>query len=488
MSSKSTKSLREEVLQSGSLSRRNAALPSVPVSTDERRIVHDILHGLGHDPAGVRVCRDAVAAASQGAQAFTSGDDVVLGGAAPAIDGPEGVRLLAHELVHVAQFHEARRQGQAPSGRSQATDPAERQAERMADEIVTHGRVSEHPLVPATAAVHAQDLSPTASAAAGTGPAAAPPAAVPTAATTTGAGATDTTVATAPTTVTANATEVVPTGAPGTNSTTLTITGTPATAYSIAVTATESRGHSHTGTTRPLGVVNPTTVTTGSNGTATATYTSPIVAGTEHITVKRAGQPNAPEAALDITVRVAGLTSLGAGTGYGLIGQTGTHPDNHYGTAGAIGAYQAVGTSWAAIPGTITQLVQPIQAARGQPNAPAPPADGTALTNEQLATRLLGPTQVALEALSNAQLAQVLQAVQNWPTLGYNDMSLEWGGMLDINASWAPPHSTHRVGTNMDFRLSNMGPLHRLVVESLMTSHSINVFHENAAHWHLTAT
>jgi Domain of unknown function (DUF4157) len=123
-------------------------------------VVHDVLHGLGHDPAGVQVRHDAVAAASQGAQAFTSGDDVVLGGSAPALDGPEGMRLLAHELVHVAQFHEARRQGQVPSGRSRATDPAERQAERMADELVTHGRVSEHPLVPATAAVHAQELTP----------------------------------------------------------------------------------------------------------------------------------------------------------------------------------------------------------------------------------------------------------------------------------------------------------------------------------------
>jgi Domain of unknown function (DUF4157)/Cell Wall Hydrolase len=123
-------------------------------------VVHDLLHGLGHDPSGVQVRRDAVAAASQGAQAFTSGDEVVLGGSAPALDGPEGVRLLAHELVHVAQFHEARRQGQVPSGRSRATDPAERQAARMADELVTHGRVSEHPLVPASAAVHAQELTP----------------------------------------------------------------------------------------------------------------------------------------------------------------------------------------------------------------------------------------------------------------------------------------------------------------------------------------
>jgi hypothetical protein len=492
---KSTKASREDVLRHSSPSRRNAKLPAVPVQAEERRVVHDVLHGLGHDPANVRVRHDAAAAASHGAQAFTSGDDVVLGGSAPALDGPEGMRLLAHELVHVAQFHEARRQGQVPSGRSRATDPAERQAVRMADEIVTHGRVSEHPLVPATATVHAQELSPAqaAATATGAGAAAASPAAIPpsAAATAAGAGAANAAaaaVATTPPTVTASSTEVVPTGTPGTNTTTLTITGTPATAYSIGVTATESRGHAHTSTTRPLGVITPSaTVTTGTNGTVTATYTSPIVAGTEHITVKKAGQADAPETTLDIRVQVANLTPLGAGAGYSLIGQTATHPDNHYGTAGAIAAYQAVGTSWAAIPGTITQLVQPIQAARALPNAPTPPAGGTALTNAQLSTLLVGPTQAALEALSNAQLAQVLAAVQNWPTLGYNDMSLEWGGVFDINATWAPPHSTHRVGKNLDFRLSNMGSLHQLVVESLMTGQGLNVLHENAAHWHLTA-
>jgi hypothetical protein len=291
-----------------------------------------------------------------------------------------------------------------------------------------------------------------------------------------------------PPTIAANATEIVPTGTPGTNTTTLTITGAPKTAYDVGVTVTASRGHSHTAPGRPLGGITPSaTVTTDDDGTATVIYTAAIVAGEEHITVKKSGEADAPQAALDITVRVADLTALGAGTGYSLIGQTATHPDNHYGTAGAISAYQAVGTSWAAIPETVTSLVEAIQEARKQPNAPAPPTGGPLLTNAHLAALLLLPTQAALDLLSNAQLAQVIQAVSNWPTLGYNDMSLVYGGVFDINATWAPPHITHRVGTNMDFRLSNMGALHQLVVEPLMEGQGLNVLHENAAHWHLTA-
>lgn len=41
--------------------------------------------------------------------------------------------------------------------------------------------------------------------------------------------------------------------------------------------------------------------------------------------------------------------------------------------------------------------------------------------------------------------------------LAYNDSSLEWGGIFDINANWSPPHSTHREGTNQDVR-ANGGP------------------------------
>jgi len=42
-------------------------------------------------------------AGSIGAQAFTWGNDVYLGGTVPSLDRPEGLRVVAHELAHVCQ-------------------------------------------------------------------------------------------------------------------------------------------------------------------------------------------------------------------------------------------------------------------------------------------------------------------------------------------------------------------------------------------------
>jgi hypothetical protein len=153
------KTARERARRLG-VSTKASTLASGPIRAEERQVVRDLLHGLGRGSPEVRVRRDAATAADQGAQAFTSGADIVLGASAPTLDDPEGRRLLAHELVHVLQFHEARRQGQTPSGRSRASDPAERQADHMADDLVRGADASEHVLVPASAAVHAQDFSP----------------------------------------------------------------------------------------------------------------------------------------------------------------------------------------------------------------------------------------------------------------------------------------------------------------------------------------
>jgi hypothetical protein len=44
-------------------------------------------------------------------------------------------------------------------------------------------------------------------------------------------------------------------------------------------------------------------------------------------------------------------------------------------------------------------------------------------------------------------------AKAKWNTTGtmrLNDMSLEWGGLFDINGNWKTPHSLHRVGKSVD--------------------------------------
>ena len=38
-------------------------------------------------------------------------------------------------------------------------------------------------------------------------------------------------------------------------------------------------------------------------------------------------------------------------------------------------------------------------------------------------------------------------------TLEVNDISLEWGGVFDIDQNWVPDHVSHRWGDNVDVRL-----------------------------------
>jgi len=35
-------------------------------------------------------------------------------------------------------------------------------------------------------------------------------------------------------------------------------------------------------------------------------------------------------------------------------------------------------------------------------------------------------------------------------TVRINDISLIWGGLFDIKANWASPHRSHRIGKNVD--------------------------------------
>jgi outer membrane protein OmpA-like peptidoglycan-associated protein len=119
-------------------------------------IVHEVLHTpgepldpatrtvmearLGHDFSQVRVHTDARAAASAlavQAQAYTVGQDIVLGAGAPGPQQTEGRRLLAHELVHTIQ----QASGLAIVGAAAAealtvsspSDRSEREAEQVAD-------------------------------------------------------------------------------------------------------------------------------------------------------------------------------------------------------------------------------------------------------------------------------------------------------------------------------------------------------------------
>lgn len=89
---------------------------------------------LGVDLSRVRIhtdARAAEAAARLGARAFTIGEDVYFAAGAYDPVGAAGVRLIAHEIAHVAQNY----RGTAPTGAgvSRPSDGHERDADRFAD-------------------------------------------------------------------------------------------------------------------------------------------------------------------------------------------------------------------------------------------------------------------------------------------------------------------------------------------------------------------
>lgn len=99
----------------------------------------DLGSQLGHDLSSVRVHTDGTAdtlARSLQAVAFTHGSDIYFQNGAYDPRGENGQRLLAHELTHVVQNSQGSGGASAPTvGR--ADDPAEAEADRSADRVIT---------------------------------------------------------------------------------------------------------------------------------------------------------------------------------------------------------------------------------------------------------------------------------------------------------------------------------------------------------------
>ncbi len=276
--------------------------------------------------------------------------------------------------------------------------------------------------------------------------------------------------------------QVTPQQTGGNNSSAITITGAASNAnLQFTVQAQQSSGHSHPAQNRPVGNILPAQVVANQNGEASANFTSGIVAGTERITVRQQGQP-AQEAHCDIDVHVQALALLGAGQGYQVVGATATHPHNHYALPATNIALQRIATEFSSIPNQANPIIQQrINALQQQaPQQPAPQ-----LTNQQMATILANPAAPNLQGLSVDQLQQLQAALNNWPILGYNDLSLVHGGIFDINGTWAPPHITHRIGNTLDLRNSNLNAFHQLIIRPIITRNGANILNEGN-HWHLT--
>ena len=106
----------------------------------------DFEQRFGHDFSRVRVHVDSAAQVSAkevNAQAYTVGDHVVFGGAWYRPTAPEGRRLIAHELTHVLQQRSAGPAAGTPGRVSSPDSAEERQAEALAQDVVS-GTVGAH--------------------------------------------------------------------------------------------------------------------------------------------------------------------------------------------------------------------------------------------------------------------------------------------------------------------------------------------------------
>jgi hypothetical protein len=94
----------------------------------------------GHDFSQVRIHTDARAdesAEAVNARAYTVGSDIAFRAGEYQPHSSDGQRLLAHELTHVVQQRAAPGGVQAKMEVSQPGDPAEVEAEDVADEVMT---------------------------------------------------------------------------------------------------------------------------------------------------------------------------------------------------------------------------------------------------------------------------------------------------------------------------------------------------------------
>jgi hypothetical protein len=149
-----------------------------------------------------------------------------------------------------------------------------------------------------------------------------------------------------------------------------------------------SGGHDHHDASRPRGTVSSTSGVTGADGKFTTEYTASEIAGVEEVIARspQAGE----EVKARIEVKVEGLVAFPQTGNYALTGMKPAHRDNHY------------------------------------------------------------FSQAAVDDLVKAANEFVKE---EWNTSGkmrLNDMSLEWGGLFDINGDWRTPHSLHRVGRSVD--------------------------------------
>jgi hypothetical protein len=216
---------------------------------------------------------------------------------------------------------------------------------------------------------------------------------------------------------------------------------------SITVSAwPNTGGHCHNDPSRPFGSPQTASGNTGPDGMQfKVLHTWPQVSGDLLVQLQpdAACTVNQSGISENLFVHVrgpdpesstAGMSQLGLGTGYTLEkgpDNDSRHPDNHYGIPALLAALQNLALDWGA------------------------PANGR-------------------------------------PLLGYNDMSLMWGGVFDVSGAgcarppdWVSPcHCSHRNGNICDFQTTQLSLAMRKKVLPYVTKYFYRGIHGN--HWHLT--
>jgi hypothetical protein len=419
--------------------------PGQPLDAGTRAFVEP---RFGHDFSQVRVHTDGRAAESARAVnslAYTVGREVVFGTGQYAPATSTGQRLLAHELTHVVQQQGALVHSLTNSLRiGSPNEASDREADTVANQLISHGDIS----VPEVNPLEVQVSRKGDPFAEGMSSAEEPKrrigSTLPYREATeltecirimgdanadycrqTVLGESPPTPGPAPSSLSVNPTEVRPRGTGGVDTATVIVTGAMSGAMvSPTVTASaNSGGHQHQNQ-RPVGTIRPASRKADASGRANFTYRSNLAGGIETIAATVGGGVQA-----DISVRVPGLVELAAGADYDQVGQTAIHPDNHFGAAATIASLQTIA--------------------------------------------------------ANFEAHKVANNLPAWPRVAYNDISLERGGIFDINGDWAPPHQTHRVGQTVDFRTNHLSAAQMAVLRGIINAEGATILNEGN-HWHLT--
>ena len=93
-------------------------------------------------------------------------------------------------------------------------------------------------------------------------------------------------------------------------------------------------------------------------------------------------------------------------------------------------------------------------------------------------------------------MVQALQAVAaeyadsvNGSTLGFNDMSLGYGGTFDVGFNWNPQHCGHQVGNELDFRCKLLNATQQRIARFFFEKHNLvpkkELLGTAREHWHV---